>query len=214
MTGQSHGSVQLQGEGQQRRSSPSAGTLCPQPPPMISSNTNLHPQPRSSETDIRTVSSASPYSTAYSYYEYESASPSPSGDQPPTHVAEVKHPQRSPSSKSPKGFSPQLPGGLRTPQEYLQLGIQHHEANRLQESARCFERSATEEGGCGVGMLMYGLTLRHGWGCAKNEKAGFKWLRKAAEHAVEDLEKVRMNGEKDVRVIEASLNVFNLISRY
>jgi TPR repeat protein len=181
---------------------------------MISSNANLHPQSRSSETDIRTVSSASLYSTAYSYYEYESASPSPSGDRPPTHVAEVEHSQRSPSSKSSKGFSPQLPGGLRTPQEYLQLGIQHHEANRLQESARCFERSATEEGGCGVGMLMYGLTLRHGWGCAKNEKAGFKWLRKAAEHAVEDLEKVRMNGEKDVRVIEASLNVFHPISRY
>ena len=55
---------------------------------------------------------------------------------------------------------------------------------------------------------MYGLSLRHGWGCARNEKAGFKWLRKAAEHAVEDLERVRMNGNMDVRVIEASLNVF------
>jgi TPR repeat protein len=53
-------------------------------------------------------------------------------------------------------------------------------------------------------MLMYGLTLRHGWGCPKNEKAGFKWLRKAAEHAVENLERVRMNGDMDVKVIEAS----------
>ncbi|THV06752.1 HCP-like protein, partial [Dendrothele bispora CBS 962.96] len=48
--------------------------------------------------------------------------------------------------------------------------------------------SAKEEGGCGVGKLMWGLTLRHGWGCDKNEKEGFKWLRKAAEEAVEDLE--------------------------
>lgn len=85
-------------------------------------------------------------------------------------------------------------GTAQTPQQYLQLGIAHHEANRLRESAFCFEKSATVAGGCGVGMLMYGLTLRHGWGCEKNEKSGFKWLRKAAESAVEDLESVR-NGK-------------------
>ena len=77
----------------------------------------------------------------------------------------------------------------QTPDEYLQLGIKHHEANRLEESALCFERSAKEQGGCGVGMLMYGLTLRHGWGCPRNEKSGFHWLKKAAELAVADLEK-------------------------
>ena len=77
----------------------------------------------------------------------------------------------------------------QTPNEYLQLGIKHHEANRLEESALCFERSAKEQGGCGVGMLMYGLTLRHGWGCPRNEKSGFYWLKKAAELALADLEK-------------------------
>jgi len=40
-------------------------------------------------------------------------------------------------------------------------------------------------------MLMYGLSLRHGWGCTKNEQLGFKWVRKAAESAVGDLEKLR-----------------------
>ncbi|KAG8943894.1 hypothetical protein FRC04_002435 [Tulasnella sp. 424] len=45
-----------------------------------------------------------------------------------------------------------------------------------------------EEGGCVVGMLMWGLALRSGWGLEKDEKRGFKWLRRAAEHAVEDLE--------------------------
>jgi TPR repeat protein len=82
----------------------------------------------------------------------------------------------------PNKFTP------HTPQEYLQLGIQHHEANRLRDSAMCFEKSAKEYGGCGVGMVMWGLTLRHGWGCEKNEKLGFKWLQKAAESAVMDLE--------------------------
>ncbi|EGO19523.1 hypothetical protein SERLADRAFT_479055 [Serpula lacrymans var. lacrymans S7.9] len=38
---------------------------------------------------------------------------------------------------------------------------------------------------------MWGLTLRHGWGCEKNEKHGFKWLTKAAESAVEDLERAK-----------------------
>lgn len=40
-------------------------------------------------------------------------------------------------------------------------------------------------------MLMWGLTLRHGWGVAKDEKKGFGWLRKAAEGAVRDLEAAR-----------------------
>ena len=35
---------------------------------------------------------------------------------------------------------------------------------------------------------MWGLTLRHGWGVEKSEEKGFRWLRKAAELAVVDLE--------------------------
>lgn len=74
------------------------------------------------------------------------------------------------------------------PLAHLQLGIAAHESNDLKTSAFHFERSATLNGGTGVGMLMWGLTLRHGWGCKKDEKGGFKWLRKAAEGAVDDLE--------------------------
>lgn len=43
----------------------------------------------------------------------------------------------------------------------LHLGIDAHERGRLEESASFFAKSAN--GGCGLGMLMYGLTLRHGW---------------------------------------------------
>ncbi|KAJ7809699.1 hypothetical protein B0H14DRAFT_2865475 [Mycena olivaceomarginata] len=64
-------------------------------------------------------------------------------------------------------------------------------------AAAAFERAATLDGGCGVGMLMWGLALRHGWGCTKNEKSGFKWLRRAAEHAVSDLESARKGGAID-----------------
>ncbi|KAF5312273.1 hypothetical protein D9619_003297 [Psilocybe cf. subviscida] len=128
----------------------------------------------------------------YSYYSYQSPVPSPRSE----YFGNVK-PGGSPSPKSVT-FAPSptpTPAiGPTAPEEYLQQGIQHHEANRLQESARCFERSAIEGGGCGVGMLMYGLTLRHGWGCRKNESMGFKWLMKAAEHAIGDLERVRASG--------------------
>ena len=92
-------------------------------------------------------------------------------------------------TSKPRAGNDVSPASPQTPDEYLQLGIKHHEANRLEESALCFERSAKEQGGCGVGMLMYGLSLRHGWGCPRNEKNGFHWLKKAAELAVTDLEK-------------------------
>jgi len=96
---------------------------------------------------------------------------------------------RSPSPSST--ISPTHALSPHSPQEYLQLGIRHHEANRLKDAAICFEKSAKDEGGCGVGMVMWGLTLRHGWGCEKNESLGFKWLQKAAESAVTDLESTR-----------------------
>ena len=38
--------------------------------------------------------------------------------------------------------------------------------------------------------MMWGLSLRHGWGVAQDEKRGFVWVRRAAEAAVEDLESV------------------------
>lgn len=43
----------------------------------------------------------------------------------------------------------------------LHLGIDAHERGDLEESAQLFEKSAN--GGCSLGMLMFGLSLRHGW---------------------------------------------------
>jgi TPR repeat protein len=42
---------------------------------------------------------------------------------------------------------------------------------------------------------MWGLSLRHGWGCRKDERTGFRWLRRAAEAAVTDLESARSGEE-------------------
>ncbi|KAF7800316.1 hypothetical protein EIP86_011565 [Pleurotus ostreatoroseus] len=110
-------------------------------------------------------------------------SPTPSHSAPSTHQPQRSQPHVQPPEQ------PQTPSEPKTPQDFLQLGITHHLANRLAESAVCFEKSATLNGGCGVGMLMWGLAQRHGWGVEKNEDKGFRWLRKAAELAVTDLEK-------------------------
>lgn len=109
-------------------------------------------------------------------------------------------------SRTPSPLSAGVTAESRqTPQDYLQLGIQNHEANRLKESAMYFEKSSKVDGGCGVGMLMWGLALRHGWGCEKNEKVGFKWLRKAAESAVVDLESARGGNNVDITPVQVSL---------
>lgn len=172
------------------------------PPP---GSSMLQPHPSS---EMRSASPSSIYSN-YSYYQYEGLLPSPvltgretttSMEVPPTDnrgPSPVRTGSPNPDRESTPLVSPnEIRGspvnGTQTAQNFLLLGIDHHEANRLQESARCFERSAKEGGGCGVGMLMYGLSLRHGWGCPKNEALGFKWVRKAAESAVEDLEQLRV----------------------
>lgn len=139
---------------------------------------------------FRAASPSSLYSNSYSFYQFDSALPSPT-IQSPRHSPDVSPPSSRSVSAEPQ-----------TPEEYLQLGIQYHEANQLRDSALCFEKSAKEQGGCCVGMLMWGLTLRHGWGCEKNEKGGFKWLTKAAESAVEDLEKARKG--LDVKGVKVS----------
>jgi len=96
----------------------------------------------------------------------------------------------------------------QTPEQYLQLGIAHHEADRLVDSAHCFEKSATENGGCAVGMLMWGLSLRHAWGCEKDEARAFQWLKHAAEHAVIDLQ--RAEEGRDVLKRELVLAVYEV----
>ncbi|GAA6043957.1 hypothetical protein JCM8097_004888 [Rhodosporidiobolus ruineniae] len=78
--------------------------------------------------------------------------------------------------------------------DFLQVGIDLHENGELERAAWCFEQSAKRGGGCGAGMLMYGLTLRHGWGCAVNAQLGFRYIQMAAESVVEDLDRVVFGG--------------------
>ncbi|UZJ54301.1 hypothetical protein CBS101457_003621 [Exobasidium rhododendri] len=70
-------------------------------------------------------------------------------------------------------------------ERFLTLAITHHETGDLSRSAYYFERSAKVEGGCVVGMCMWGMALREGWGVRKDQTKGFDWISRAATRAGE-----------------------------
>lgn len=75
--------------------------------------------------------------------------------------------------------------------QHLHSGIAAHELGNLPLAAEHFELSAKLGGGCALGMVMWGLTLRHGWGMRKDEQRGFVWLRKGVERALKEWESVQ-----------------------
>ena len=159
------------------------------PPNMPRVTPNNQPIPLLHEPPPPSSSRSSIYS-AYSYYQLDSPA-SPTSDSLQVPSSPHTPPPRTPSPLATTQANKNDPRQLDLADRLLQEGIQHHEANRLREAAIAFERSAKTPGGSGVGMLMWGLTLRHGWGCPKDESLGFSWLRRAAEAAVGDLERAR-----------------------
>ncbi|KAI8886605.1 HCP-like protein [Backusella circina FSU 941] len=75
-----------------------------------------------------------------------------------------------------------LPGGA----EYHVLeGIKFHELGQLEQATEQFRLASDLD--LPIGMFLYGISLRHGWGCKKSEHSAFQYLQKAAEAAVTDL---------------------------
>ena len=190
---QPRASPHLLSPSQKEQSAPGAPLTTPpssSPSTMPRVTPNNQPMPLLHEPPPPSSSRSSIYS-AYSYYQLDS----PSGSPPSTSLQVPSSPHTPPPrTPSPLATTSAPKNDLRQPDladQLLQEGIQHHEANRLREAAIAFERSAKTPGGSGVGMLMWGLTLRHGWGCPKDESLGFSWLRRAAEAAVGDLERAR-----------------------
>ncbi|KAF9569535.1 hypothetical protein EC968_002579 [Mortierella alpina] len=70
-------------------------------------------------------------------------------------------------------------------EDYVRKGIEFHELGEIAKATHYFRTAA--EIGDPVGMLMYGLSVRHGWGCTANRVLAFQYLQKSAEHAVGDL---------------------------
>ncbi|CAG8512058.1 6626_t:CDS:2 [Dentiscutata heterogama] len=69
--------------------------------------------------------------------------------------------------------------------EFIQKAIQYHEANELEKATYYFKLAAEKDSP--LGLFLYGIALRHGWGCNPNPKLAVRYLQKAAESAVTDL---------------------------
>lgn len=105
-------------------------------------------------------------------------------------------------------------------EKFLTLGISHHESGDLSRSAYYFERSAKVDGGCVVGMCMWGMALREGWGVRKDQKRGFDWISRAATRAGELMsgkggtgdggQKARTESELKATRSELKLSVYEL----
>ncbi|KAK9720090.1 hypothetical protein K7432_004351 [Basidiobolus ranarum] len=95
------------------------------------------------------------------------------------------------STVSPYQFSQLAQSGRRHPnssefvEDYIRRAIEHHEKGELEKATELFRIAA--EKSSPLGMFLYGISLRHGWGCHSNQVVAFQFLQKAAESAVFDL---------------------------
>ncbi|KAK3330822.1 hypothetical protein B0H66DRAFT_75857 [Apodospora peruviana] len=68
----------------------------------------------------------------------------------------------------------------------IQEAIKLHEAGKLEESTALFGRLADPKGANNpLSQVLYGLALRHGWGCTPNAAAAVNYLSAAASNAAE-----------------------------
>ncbi|KDN41855.1 hypothetical protein K437DRAFT_295478 [Tilletiaria anomala UBC 951] len=101
--------------------------------------------------------------------------------------------------------------GPAVAEEYLSQGITYHEQGDMSRSAFYFERSAKAEGGCVVGMCMWGMALREGWGARKDPRKGFEWIQMAAARAGKmSNNPTRSEGELKAIKSELKLSVYEL----
>lgn len=103
--------------------------------------------------------------------------------------------------------------GPSAAENYLSQGISYHEQGDLSRSAYYFERSAKVDGGCVVGMCMWGMTLREGWGARKDPRKGFEWIQRAAAKAGEMMQNNHyQRTDADLKAVrsELKLSVYEL----
>ncbi|KAI7847337.1 hypothetical protein BDC45DRAFT_526258 [Circinella umbellata] len=91
-------------------------------------------------------------------------------------------------------------------------GIQYHEQGRLDLATDCFRQAANKDSP--IGMFLFGVSLRHGWGCKRNEQTAFQYLQKAAEHAVMDLKNLSSTVNTSAAKSELIMAIYELGNSY
>ncbi|CAG8671992.1 18893_t:CDS:2 [Dentiscutata erythropus] len=92
------------------------------------------------------------------------------------------------STSSPQNVVPEFIRQPVTVEDYIAQAIKYHENDQLEKSTQYF-RIAAEQNNT-IGMIFYGLALRHGWGCKTDTTKAFKYLQKAADSATEMLNNI------------------------
>lgn len=108
------------------------------------------------------------------------------------------------------------PAAALTPDEHVTLGIECHENGSLQESAYHLRHAANA--GHPTGMLLYALSLRHGWGMKANPQEAIIWLKRVIQTVGGDPADSEMGAgalagdffEKEGRKAQYALSVYEL----
>ncbi|KAN0062866.1 hypothetical protein ACQY0O_004687 [Thecaphora frezii] len=111
------------------------------------------------------------------------------------------------SARSTKSHGTDTRTGPSTAEDFLSQGITYHEQGDLSRSAFYFERSARVDGGCVVGMCMFGMALREGWGARKDPRKGFEWIQRAAAKAGEMMQGGGIKSESEIKAIKSELKL-------
>ncbi|KAI7893551.1 uncharacterized protein EV154DRAFT_416727 [Mucor mucedo] len=90
----------------------------------------------------------------------------------------------------------------------LLLGIASYEKGELEQASYHWKVAAESESPLGI--FFYGLTLRHGWGCRKSPALAVRFLQKAAEYPVFDLQSGINRFISAVKIESLVLSIYEL----
>lgn len=164
-------------------------------PTRTSSIQNLHNDyhsPASATTPGSSRSLNSPNSSGLSPFTASPCTPSPNTLLPHNmlpsplggnYIQQLQPPQQQQSGTNKHKKHSFMPDSAA--EKCVHEGIKFHEAGKLEQATDMFRQASNMD--FPMGMFLYGVSLRHGWGCKKNEHLAFQYLQKSAEHAVVDL---------------------------
>ncbi|KAI9267889.1 hypothetical protein BDA99DRAFT_349660 [Phascolomyces articulosus] len=196
--------------------------------PQLTPGTQSGGSPHSVSPRTPSPNTLLPPQQPYANHHNGSSSSSPSSPSP-TSPLQYQQPPLSPCLPPPSahpGLSEKLQNHIRNsldmsskaqPQSegegLVAEGIRYHETGRLDMATDCFRQAANKESP--IGMYLYALSLRHGWGCKRNERTAFQFLQKTAEHAISDIQEyISGRGSKLVAHRELAMAIFELGQTY
>ncbi|KAL2859944.1 uncharacterized protein BJX67DRAFT_335757 [Aspergillus lucknowensis] len=94
-------------------------------------------------------------------------------------ISETTSSADSASTLRPQTAKVAVPSAIISAEDHVAKGIELHEKGSLNESTYHLRIAAKQDHP--VGMLLYALACRHGWGMRPNQQEGVRWLRKAMD---------------------------------